>query len=132
MFSVSLFICLPLASCRGFFIGLIDMRAADSFYKTPSWIKTRNAYAASVGHLCERCLSYGRYEPGEIVHHKIHLTPDNYNDPTISLNWDNLELLCRKCHAEMHPEVYKKKYKKRFFVDEFGRISSRQNDEKLF
>jgi len=100
-------------------------RAADAFYKTTSWIKTRNAYAASVGHLCERCLSRGRYEPGEIVHHKIHLTPENFADPAISLNWDNLELLCRKCHADEHPEVYGRKNKCRFITDEFGRISPR-------
>lgn len=47
--------------------------------------------------LCVRC---GR--PGEIVHHKIYLTPENIDDPNITLNEDNLELLCRDCHAMEH------------------------------
>jgi 5-methylcytosine-specific restriction endonuclease McrA len=50
--------------------------------------------------LCVRC---GR--PGEIVHHKIHLTPQNINDPSIALGEDNLELLCRDCHAIVHEEI---------------------------
>ena len=56
--------------------------------------------------------------PGEIVHHKIHLNADNINDDSISLNTDNLELVCRKCHAELHPELGTKRYK----VDEYGNI----------
>lgn len=32
--------------------------------------------------------------PGAIVHHKEHLTPQNINDPDITLSEDNLELLC--------------------------------------
>jgi len=38
------------------------------------------------------------------VHHKIHLTPHNIDDPNITLSEDNLELLCRECHAIEHPE----------------------------
>ena len=40
--------------------------------------------------------------PGEIVHHKTHLTPENIDDPTVTLNEDNLELLCRDCHGVEH------------------------------
>ena len=59
----------------------------------------------------------GLYSPGEIVHHKIHLTPDNINVPEIALSWDNLELLCRDCHALAH------KPEKRYKIDEMGRVS---------
>ena len=96
------------------------MRAADIFYKTIAWRQCREAYAASVGGLCEECLRHGRYEPGIIVHHKVHLTPDNYNDPSVALNWENLELLCRQCHADKH-----KGRVTRFVVDEFGHIAPR-------
>ncbi len=41
--------------------------------------------------LCVKC---GR--PGEIVHHKEHLTPENINTPEIALGENNLELLCRE------------------------------------
>ena len=34
------------------------------------------------------------------VHHKIPLTADNFKDPKVALNWDNLELLCKSCHDE--------------------------------
>lgn len=39
---------------------------------------------------------------GVIVHHKRELTPQNIDDPMISLNADNLETLCRACHAIAH------------------------------
>jgi 5-methylcytosine-specific restriction endonuclease McrA len=52
--------------------------------------------------LCERCLAKGKYVPGDEVHHKIHLNPDNINNPEITLSWDNLELLCQSCHQSHH------------------------------
>lgn len=75
---------------------------AKEFYSSKAWAKCRAAYRKSVGGLCEACLSRGQYTPGEIVHHKIHITPENINDPNIVLNWRNLELLCRGCHAVEH------------------------------
>lgn len=93
---------------------------AESFYKGRGWRNCRDGYARSAGGLCERCLKRGLYVPGEIVHHKIELTPDNINDPAITLSWDNLELLCRDCHADAH-----RGYERRFTVDEMGRIAAR-------
>lgn len=89
---------------------------AKNFYKSKAWQHTRSAYAASVGGLCEACLRRGLYKAGEIVHHKKELTPDNITDPMVALSWDNLELLCRDCHAEAHGRL------KRYKVDEFGRV----------
>lgn len=40
--------------------------------------------------------------PGKEVHHIIHLTAENVNDPYISLNENNLETLCRDCHQKEH------------------------------
>lgn len=37
-----------------------------------------------------------------IVHHKTELTPENINDPEITLGWQNLELLCLECHNKEH------------------------------
>lgn len=87
------------------------------FYKSKAWKDCREAYARSKGGLCEKCLKEGRYTPGEIVHHKIHLDPVKFLDPSISLCWDNLELLCRKHHAEEHGST------KRYKVDEAGRVT---------
>ena len=77
---------------------------AKKFYKSTAWIKSKNSYIKSVHGLCERC-----EKPGYIVHHKIHLNPNNINDPEISLNHDNLEYLCLDCHNEHHDFEREKK-----------------------
>ncbi len=89
---------------------------AKKLYRGNLWQICRDGYVKSVGGLCEECLRKGMYVPGEIVHHKIHLTPENINDPAITLNWNNLQLLCRTCHAEKH------KRKKRYRVDKNGNV----------
>ena len=91
---------------------------AEKFYKSVAWQKCRAAYAKSVGGLCERCLRKGLYVPGEVVHHKIHLTPENIGRPEITLDWNNLELLCRNCHGDEHQRL-----KRRYKVDAFGRVA---------
>ena len=93
---------------------------AKGFYKSQAWKKCRAAYARSRGGLCERCLSKGIYTPGEIVHHKVHLTPDNIDDPTVTLDWNNLELVCRECHAAEHD-----RRQRRWSIDELGRVTAR-------
>lgn len=70
---------------------------AKAFYQSKAWRQTRKyIYERDMG-LCVRC-----GEPGEIVHHKIHLTPKNIDNPSITLSEDNLELVCRTCHAIEH------------------------------
>ena len=90
---------------------------AKTFYSSKAWKQTRAAYAKSKGNLCERCLKKGLIVPGVIVHHKVYLTPENINDPAVSLNWNNLELLCMEHHAEEHGGVIR-----RYMVDEQGRV----------
>lgn len=46
------------------------------------------------------CVNCGK--PAEEVHHKIHLTPQNIGDKSISLNPNNLICLCKDCHFEQH------------------------------
>lgn len=92
-------------------------RFNDPFYVSQEWIQCRKAYAKSVGGLCERCKEKGLITAGEIVHHKRHLTPNNITDPNITLNWDNLMLVCRNCHAEIH------KKQKRYRINEDGSIT---------
>lgn len=70
---------------------------ALSFYKSKEWIKCRDGFMKSKHYICERCggLAY-------IVHHKKHITPNNINNPNITLNWDNLQALCLECHNKIH------------------------------
>lgn len=68
-----------------------------AFYKSSAWVKCRKSYVASRYGLCERCGNPGRY-----VHHKKYITSMNVDDPSITLSWDNLELLCIDCHNKEH------------------------------
>lgn len=92
------------------------------FYATQAWKDTRRNYKQSVGGLCERCLAKGIIEPAEIIHHKIPLTVDNVSDVNISLGWNNLQALCRKCHAEVHDEMYAERSGRRYKIDENGKV----------
>lgn len=74
---------------------------AKTFYKSSVWKKCRASYFRYRHGLCERCSS-----PGKIVHHKDYLTPENINDPNITLSFQNLELLCQDCHNKEHFEKY--------------------------
>ena len=73
---------------------------AKAFYLSPQWRRARAIVFRRDHGLCVRC-----GKPGAIVHHKTHLTPENISDPEIALGEDNLELLCRDCHAVEHMEA---------------------------
>ena len=90
---------------------------AKDFYNSPAWKECRTAYRKQVGGLCEQCLARGIYTAGVIVHHKVHLTPETIQLPEIALSFDNLELLCRDCHAAQHERI-----RKRWKVDDLGRV----------
>ncbi len=71
-----------------------------AFYKSKQWrhirqIALQHAHFMCENEKCNECLHLE-------VHHKIHLTPENINDPKISLNLDNLKVLCRDCHFKEH------------------------------
>lgn len=110
---------------------------ARKFYSSKAWQDCRNEYAKKQHYLCENCLRHGIYKPGEIVHHLIELDPTNIEHPEITLNFDNLELLCRQCHAEVHEqsggrwsEVNKRRReeraaKQRYIIGEHGEVIAR-------
>ena len=90
---------------------------ARGFYKSQAWKDCRESYAKSKRYLCENCLAKGLYSPGEIVHHVINITPENIDDPNVTLNFDNLRLVCRKCHGEEHAHK-----NRRYVIDELGNV----------
>lgn len=71
---------------------------AKKFLHGKPWLACRAGYIEHRvridGGLCEVC----RKKLGYIVHHKILLTPENIDDPEISLNWDHLSFECKDCH----------------------------------
>ena len=75
---------------------------AKRFYKSRAWQNTRAAAWSRDKGLCVDCLRKGIIKPAEEVHHVEEITPDNINDPAITLNLDNLVSLCKDCHANRH------------------------------
>ena len=94
-------------------------KQTESFYFSIAWQRCREAYGKSKHNLCERCAAKGIITPGEIVHHKVPVTPRNMTDPSITVNWDNLQLLCRKCHAEVHGQKTR-----RYIIGEDGHVTA--------
>lgn len=100
---------------------------ARKLYSSGAWKKTRAAYAKSRGGLCERCLAKGLIVPGVIVHHRRHINAANVDNPAITLAWDNLELVCRACHAEIHDQDERennKRRKKRYVISADGHVTA--------
>lgn len=84
---------------------------AVGFYHSPQWLHNRKAYMAKVidspfglipPGMCERCFEQGKLVPAKVVHHKTHLTPENIDDPHITLAFSNFQRLCQDCHAAVH------------------------------
>ena len=83
---------------------------AKKFYDSKAWRECRAAYIAEReakdGGMCETC----HEKPGYIVHHKVWLTPDNINDPDITLNHDMLKYDCLECHNKEKENGEEEKY----------------------
>lgn len=90
---------------------------AEAFYKSKIWQTVRANYLKQSGGLCEECLKKGIYKAAVEVHHKIHITPLNIDDPSVTLNYDNLIGLCRECHRKKHSKS------RRYTIDEYGRVT---------
>ncbi len=85
------------------------------FYKSVAWQVAREIKIRDANGKCERCGTLG-----EEVHHIKRLTVLNVMDPNISLNQENLELLCKKCHNKEH-----RRFSKAQQFDEDGNLISR-------
>ncbi len=73
-----------------------------SFYASDPWINFRLALIAERGNKCEKCGRTIARSIEIIGHHKIELTPENVHDVNISLNPDNVLLVCHACHDQIH------------------------------
>ena len=72
-------------------------KVLHNFYKSDIWKLAREIKIRSVNGRCERCGGIGQE-----VHHRQRVTVDNLDDTSVSLNPENLELLCRDCHNKEH------------------------------
>lgn len=91
---------------------------AKSFYNSKAWQKVRSQVWQRDRGLCQECLKNGIIREGDTVHHIKPITPETISDESITLNMDNLETVCRDCHAKVHGKYVQERYK----VDELGRI----------
>ena len=84
--------------------GVIDIAKgyAVKFYNSKAWKQCRETYKQSVNGLCEHCLKDDKVIPGYIVDHIKEITPDNINNPEITLNHGNLQYLCLSHHNTKH------------------------------
>ena len=82
------------------------------FYKSEAWHTIREIKIRETNGRCERCGGIGQE-----VHHKQRITVENVDDTSISINPDNLELLCRDCHNKEH-----KRFSKEQWFDEQGNL----------
>ena len=92
---------------------------AKQFYNSSAWKKARMMCLSKNHGICQRC---GKTFPSKdlIIHHRVHLTPDNINDPEITLNQNNLECICWSCHSIEHGN--KNDLNKEFVFDDDGNI----------
>lgn len=98
-----------------------DRPEQEAFYKSKKWQKVRDAYFKKAKGLCEVCLSKGFIKQGEIVHHIIEMDHEKIKDEALAFGFDNLQLVCRDCHAKLHPKP-KRRSKKRYVIDEQGKV----------
>ena len=69
-----------------------------SFYNSKNWKELRKLKFANANGLCEKCLLKGIIKEGVDVHHKIPIE----DDWDKRLDYNNLMLLCKDCHNEIH------------------------------
>lgn len=75
------------------------------FYCSKPWRELSYKIKVDRGGECERCgwqaVSNDDWS-GLIGHHKIELTDDNVDDASVSLNPNNVEIICLRCHNSEH------------------------------
>jgi 5-methylcytosine-specific restriction endonuclease McrA len=74
-----------------------------NFYKSSEWKVARQIKVTQAEGMCERCGAIGQE-----VHHIKRLKYDNVKDASISLDQQNLELLCKDCNNKEHKRFNKK------------------------
>lgn len=92
----------------------------QGFYNSRAWQSFRRTYIAKAmkdGELiCARCGKPITKAYDCILHHKIHLTEDNFRDSSISLNPENVEPLHMKCHNAEHAKGFAYSGERRIYL----------------
>lgn len=86
------------------------MRTLSTFYQSAEWKRFMRVVKAERltedGELiCEYCGKPIVRQYDCIGHHKEHLTEENVNDPFVSLNPENIQLVHHSCHNRIHQKL---------------------------
>lgn len=71
------------------------------FYNSKQWQQLRQAKFDLADGLCENCKKNGIIREGVDVHHIIEIS----KDWSKRLDYDNLILLCKDCHNQIHNRI---------------------------
>ena len=86
------------------------MRSLETFYQSKEWVNLMRVIRqerlnADGFNVCAYCGKPIAKKYDCIGHHRIHLTPENVNDVSISLNPDNVDLVHARCHNRIHEKL---------------------------
>jgi RNA polymerase subunit RPABC4/transcription elongation factor Spt4 len=73
-----------------------------AFYNSDKWQNFRLVLIAERGPACQKCGKIIGNPSDCTAHHKTELTPENVGDVMISLNPENILIVCRTCHDLIH------------------------------
>ena len=78
------------------------MDKLHKFYTTKAWRDLAYSLKIQANGSCNRCGHNVIDFKYLIGHHKIELSEDNVEDVSVSLNPDNIEVICHDCHNKEH------------------------------
>ncbi len=78
------------------------------FYNSKAWIELKEYVLSKQNYLCQDCLEKGIITTSNLEVHHIIPIKENFN---LSLDEDNLRVLCRSCHKKAHDQMKKFKIK---------------------
>lgn len=88
----------------------------QTFYASDKWRNLRISLIAQRGNRCECCGEHIAKSIEIIAHHKTELTAENVDDYNISLNPNEIELICFDCHNQEHERFGYQPQKKVYLV----------------
>ncbi len=96
------------------------------FYDSKAWKDLARLIREKKHFVCDKCGRPGAHQ----VHHIIELTPDNINNPSISLNPRNLMLLCNDCHNRLHHRFEQGSSSRTYSYDSEGHVVAVREKER--
>jgi hypothetical protein len=80
----------------------MSQQFARKLYVSKAWTDLRFNLIIERGPVCQRCHKIMIDVSRLIGHHKIAISPANINDVNVTLNKNNIELICFQCHNKAH------------------------------